>query len=142
MGRDFEVARGVIIALVVGLAGVLVVGVLAGTGRVTIPGVARPSPSPSPTYDHSAFWLVQGQVLDAATERPIEGVCVIIGPVFPCQPNMPHTDGNGKWSVELPNSVQVAYDFHFVRDGYLQTDVNKLYVTADLNFPVKMQRAP
>lgn len=65
----------------------------------------------------AAPYTVSGHVSDVATGLPLVGACVVIGPLFPCAPNFPHTDANGHYSVDLPG-VQLSWTFHFTACDY------------------------
>ena len=133
--RGLDVARVVIVAVLLAFAGIAIVGALAQTGRIAAP---TPSPTPSPTRDPGAFWRIEGVAIDDETTLPIAGVCVVIGP-GPCQPTQPRTDAGGRFFFDVPKGITVAYDLHFQKEGYAQVDYH-LTVIADLNFPVRMQR--
>ncbi|GAC1698866.1 MAG: hypothetical protein NVS9B6_09650 [Candidatus Limnocylindrales bacterium] len=60
----------------------------------------------------------KGTVTDAATGKPLEDVCVIIGPPFGCQDNFPHTDDKGFWLADLPVAGGLSWTFNFSKDGY------------------------
>lgn len=140
--KDIGVVRSVVIAggvAVLGLA--LVIGAAASGAFATKPKpTSTITPSPTATLDMVNFYNVHGQVFDADSGLPIAGVCVVIGPLG-CQANMAHSDVTGKFLVQLPRQVIVAYDFHFVKAGYQQVDYH-LVVNDDLDIPVRMPKVP
>lgn len=79
----------------------------------------KPTPTPYPPPTVEGLWRIEGTVIDE-TQKPIEGVCLAIGPVG-CQPVSPRSDKDGKFYFDLP-MANVDYDFHFTKPGYQQFD--------------------
>lgn len=81
---------------------------------VTPPAAPRSSPTPEP-----GLWRLEGYIVDEAG-KPIENVCVVIGPVA-CQQYAPKTDERGHYFVDIAaagtNTVLLAYDFYFEIPG-------------------------
>ena len=73
------------------------------------------TPIPSLAPDMTRF---KGIVTDATTGKPVEDVCVIIGPPFGCQDNFPHTDEKGFWLADLPVAGGLSWTFNFSKEGY------------------------
>ena len=82
------------------------------------PPVAAPTPYPPPTVE--GLWRIEGTVIDE-TNKPIEGVCLAIGPLG-CKATSPRSDAAGGFYFDLP-PANVDYDFHFTKPGYQQFDV-------------------
>src|SRR5437868_13907806 len=131
---DQDVVRAIMIAVGVALLGLGAVIAAGFTGAFTPKASPTPTPIPTPTIDNVNCSTVAGQVFDADAGLPIAGVCVVIGPLG-CQANMAHSDASGKFLVQLPRQVVVAYDFHFQKAGYQQVDYH-LVVNDDLNIPI------
>jgi hypothetical protein len=79
-----------------------------------------PPPAPRTTErPESTLWRIDGYMVDEQG-APIEGVCVVIGPVG-CQPFSPHTDERGYYFLDVAavasETVQVDYDFYFEYPG-------------------------
>lgn len=74
--------------------------------------------TPGPTVP-AGHWRWRGAVVDV-DDKPIEGVCVHIGP-GDCRFNSIRTDEKGQWVIDFPQ-VDVFYDFHFIKEGYRQVD--------------------
>jgi hypothetical protein len=72
-------------------------------------------PSPTPTADPQ-IWRFEGVVVDAEG-KPLQNVCVIIGP-GDCPPRGLRTDEGGRYSVDLPQNATIRYSFRFALDGY------------------------
>lgn len=81
---------------------------------VSPPAAPRSSPTPEP-----GLWRLEGYIVDEAG-KPIENVCVVIGPV-PCAQYSPHTDERGHYFVDIAaagtQTVLLAYDFYFEIPG-------------------------
>jgi hypothetical protein len=75
---------------------------------VTVPPAARSSPTPEP-----GLWRLEGFIVDEGG-KPIENVCVVIGPVS-CQQFSPHTDERGHYFVDIAavGSQTLLQDFDF-----------------------------
>ena len=99
-------------------------------------GAPRPTPTPYPPPTVEGLWRIEGTVIDE-TSKPIEGVCLAIGPVG-CQPVSPHSDKDGKFYFDLP-VANVDYDFHFTKPGYQQFDV-RIHPTGPSTFNYVLRR--
>ncbi len=81
---------------------------------VSPPPAPRSSPTPEP-----GLWRLEGYIVDEQG-KPIENVCVVIGPV-PCAQYAPHTDERGHYFVDIAaagsQTVLLAYDFYFEIPG-------------------------
>jgi len=81
---------------------------------VSPPPAPRSSPTPEP-----GLWRLEGYIVDESG-KPIENVCVVIGPV-PCQQYSPKTDERGHYFVDIAaagtNTILLAYDFYFEIPG-------------------------
>jgi hypothetical protein len=53
---------------------------------------------------------------------PVQGVCVVIGSLD-CDPNKPHTNELGYWTVDL--TTQPYWDFTFKISGYREVTVRQ-----------------
>jgi len=73
----------------------------------------------------------------AETNKPIEGVCLVIGPVG-CQAVSPRSDKDGRFYFDLP-VANVDYDLHFVKVGYQQFDV-RIHPTGPSTFNYVLKR--
>ena len=84
----------------------------------SIPVSPPPSPRSSPTPE-PGLWRLEGYIVDDSG-KPIENVCVVIGPV-PCTQYSPKTDERGHYFVDIAaagtNTVLLAYDFYFEIPG-------------------------
>jgi hypothetical protein len=87
---------------------------IAASIAVSPPPAPRSSPTPEP-----GLWRLEGYIVDEAG-KPIENVCVVIGPV-PCAQYSPHTDERGHYFVDIAaaasQTVLLAYDFYFEIPG-------------------------
>jgi len=87
---------------------------IAASIPVSPPPAPRSSPTPEP-----GLWRLEGYIVDE-TGKPIENVCVVIGPV-PCAQYSPHTDERGHYFVDIAaagtQTVLLAYDFYFEIPG-------------------------
>ena len=87
---------------------------IAASVQVSPPPAPRSSPTPEP-----GLWRLEGYIVDEAG-KPIENVCVVIGPV-PCAQYSPHTDERGHYFVDIAaagsQTVLLAYDFYFEIPG-------------------------
>jgi len=99
-------------------------------------GAPKPTPTPYPPPTVEGLWRIEGTIIDE-TNKPIEGVCLAIGPVG-CQPVSPHSDQGGKFYFDLP-VANVDYDFHFTKAGYQQVDA-KVHPTGPATFVYVMRR--
>ena len=81
---------------------------------VSPPPAPRSSPTPEP-----GLWRLEGYIVDESG-KPIENVCVVIGPVG-CAQYSPKTDERGHYFVDIAaagtNTVLLAYDFYFEIPG-------------------------
>ena len=87
---------------------------IAASVSVSPPPAPRSSPTPEP-----GLWRLEGYIVDEQG-KPIENVCVVIGPV-PCAQYAPHTDERGHYFVDIAaagsQTVLLAYDFYFEIPG-------------------------
>jgi hypothetical protein len=87
---------------------------IAASISVSPPPAPRSSPTPEP-----GLWRLEGYIVDEQG-KPIENVCVVIGPV-PCAQYSPHTDERGHYFVDIAaagsQTVLLAYDFYFEIPG-------------------------
>ena len=81
---------------------------------VSPPAAPRSSPTPEP-----GLWRLEGYIVDEAG-KPIENVCVVIGPVG-CGQYSPKTDERGHYFVDIAAAgtatLPLAYDFYFEIPG-------------------------
>jgi hypothetical protein len=81
---------------------------------VSPPAAPRSSPTPEP-----GLWRLEGYIVDEAG-KPIENVCVVIGPVS-CAQYSPKTDERGHYFVDIAavgsQTLLLAYDFYFEIPG-------------------------
>ncbi len=81
---------------------------------VSPPPAPRSSPTPEP-----GLWRLEGYIVDESG-RPLENVCVVIGPV-PCAQYSPKTDERGHYFVDISavanQTLLVNYDFYFEIPG-------------------------
>jgi len=90
-----------------------------GAGGGSGTGTGFPTPAPLPPVPPPGFGRFSIIVLDAFTNRPIPGACVIIG-TRSCDPSQPHTDANGRWAVDIPATTMTTYwDLYFSKPGYV-----------------------
>ena len=75
---------------------------------VSPPPAPRSSPTPEP-----GLWRLEGYIVDESG-KPIENVCVVIGPV-PCSQYSPKTDERGHYFVDIAavGSQTLLQDFDF-----------------------------
>ena len=66
---------------------------------------------------NAAVYTVSGHVTDASTGSPLAGACIVIGPAVPCQPNFPHADATGFYTVDLP-AATLSWTFNFSNCDY------------------------
>jgi hypothetical protein len=87
---------------------------IAASVPVSPPPAPRSSPTPEP-----GLWRLEGYIVDESG-KPIENVCVVIGPVA-CQQFSPHTDERGHYYVDIAaaasGTVLLSYDFYFEIPG-------------------------
>jgi hypothetical protein len=87
---------------------------IAASIAVNPPPAPRSSPTPEP-----GLWRLEGYMVDESG-KPIENVCVVIGPVS-CAQYSPHTDERGHYFVDIAaagsQTVLLAYDFYFEIPG-------------------------
>jgi hypothetical protein len=82
-------------------------------------GAPKAAPTAYPPPPVEGLWRIEGHLADEQG-KPIEGVCLAIGPVG-CQPVSPRSDKDGNFYFDLP-VANVDYDFHFTKPGYQQLD--------------------
>jgi hypothetical protein len=91
-----------------------------GGGLISGPPLASPvQPSPPAPTGYTRF---HGRVISASTGAAIQGVCVVIGSLD-CDPNKPHTNELGYWTVDL--TTQPYWDFTFKLSGYREVTVRQ-----------------
>src|SRR5438309_4066546 len=82
--------------------------------QVSPPPAPRSSPTPEP-----GLWRLEGYIVDESG-KPIENVCVVIGPV-PCGQYTPHTDELGHYFVDIAavgsQTILQDFDFYFEIPG-------------------------
>jgi hypothetical protein len=104
---------------------------------VSPPAAPRSSPTPEP-----GLWRLEGYIVDESG-KPIENVCVVIGPV-PCSQYAPHTDERGHYFVDIAaagsQTVLLAYDFYFEIPGR-QTVWLRMTPTGSSTFNAVLKRA-
>lgn len=107
------------LSLAVTLAATLLAGCASGSSgpRPGPSASASPTRSPLPTLA-AGMTRFRGTVTDAATGRPLAGVCVVIGPRPDCLENMPHSDEDGTWLADLPVAGGLSWTFTFLKEGY------------------------
>ena len=131
--RQTQIAIAGIAAVVLAIVAVVWV---AGS-RAPAVAVATPEPSESPTPAPSPnLWRLDGVVVDEEG-KPVEGVCVGLGPAI-CTDVNPRTDAKGRWYIDLPKAV-VDYDFHFTKPGFQQFDMRARVVTPQ-TFRIRLLR--
>ena len=88
------------------------------TAIPTAAGSPRPTRTPIPALAEG-MTRFKGTVTDASTGKPLEDVCVIIGPPVDCQENFVHSDEKGLWLVDLPvGGGGLSWTFSFSKTGY------------------------
>ena len=109
---------------------------IAASVPVSPPPAPRSSPTPEP-----GLWRLEGYIVDEAG-KPIENVCVVIGPV-PCAQYSPHTDERGHYFVDIAaagsQTVLLAYDFYFEIPGR-QTVWLRMTPTGSVTFNAVLKR--
>ena len=109
---------------------------IAASVPVSPPPAPRSSPTPEP-----GLWRLEGYIVDEAG-KPIENVCVVIGPV-PCAQYSPHTDERGHYFVDIgaagSQTVLLAYDFYFEIPGR-QTVWLRMTPTGSTTFNAVLKR--
>jgi len=109
---------------------------IAASVQVSPPPAPRSSPTPEP-----GLWRLEGYIVDEAG-KPIENVCVVIGPV-PCAQYSPHTDERGHYFVDIAaagsQTVLLAYDFYFEIPGR-QTVWLRMTPTGSTTFNAVLKR--
>ena len=109
---------------------------IAASISVSPPPAPRSSPTPEP-----GLWRLEGYIVDEAG-KPIENVCVVIGPV-PCAQYSPHTDERGHYFVDIAavgsQTVLLAYDFYFEIPGR-QTVWLRMTPTGSTTFNAVLKR--
>lgn len=72
---------------------------------------------PSQRADAVTFVTISGHITDATTGQPLVGACVAITAAGgTCQPQFPHTDVMGFYSISLPQNI--TWTFNFVACDY------------------------
>ena len=110
---------------------------IAASVPVSPPPAPRSSPTPEP-----GLWRLEGYIVDESG-KPIENVCVVIGPVA-CAQYSPHTDERGHYFVDIAaagsQTVPLAYDFYFEIPGR-QTVWLRMTPTSSTTFNAVLKRA-
>jgi hypothetical protein len=58
------------------------------------------------------FVTISGKITDVSTGQPLVGACVAItAPGGTCQPQFPHTDVTGTYSITLPQGINWTFNF-------------------------------
>ena len=103
---------------------------------VSPPPAPRSSPTPEP-----GLWRLEGYMVDEAG-KPIENVCVVIGPV-PCQQYSPKTDERGHYFIDIAaagtQTVPLSFDFYFEIPGR-QTVWLRMTPTGSTTFNAVLKR--
>src|SRR6266550_1709756 len=114
-------------------------GIFVGLEK-SIPVSPPPAPRSSPTPE-PGLWRLEGYIVDESG-KPIENVCVVIGPV-PCAQYAPHTDERGHYFVDIAaagsQTVLLAYDFYFEIPGR-QTVWLRMTPTGSTTFNAVLKR--
>ena len=109
---------------------------IAASVAVSPPPAPRASPTPEP-----GLWRLEGYIVDESG-KPIENVCVVIGPV-PCAQYSPHTDERGHYFVDIAavgsQMVLLNYDFYFEIPGR-QTVWLRMTPTGSTTFNAVLKR--
>jgi hypothetical protein len=104
--------------------------------QVSPPAAPRSSPTPEP-----GLWRLEGYIVDEQG-KPIENVCVVIGPVA-CAQYSPHTDERGHYFVDIAaagsQTVLLGYDFYFEIPGR-QTVWLRMTPTGSTTFNAVLKR--
>lgn len=111
--QDAARARWIIAGIAAAVVALGLAGFVALRPREIPIQTLRPAPS------GAAVWRVEGRVIDPQL-KPVEGVCVAVGPNG-CRPTNPRTDAGGNWFIDFPQ-VAVPYDLHFIKQGYKDVD--------------------
>jgi len=103
---------------------------------VSPPPAPRSSPTPEP-----GLWRLEGYIVDESG-KPIENVCVVIGPV-PCGQYTPHTDERGHYFVDIAavgsQTILQDFDFYFEIPGR-QTVWLRMTPTGSTTFNAVLKR--
>jgi hypothetical protein len=121
------VATVLLVALVLVIRGPASPVAASATPQTSEAATATPSPT---------VWRLEGVVMDEQG-KPVEGVCVGLGPSI-CTDVNPRTDAKGRWYIDLPKAV-VEYDFHFTKPGFQQFDMHVRAVTSQ-TFAIRLVR--
>jgi hypothetical protein len=105
--------------------------------QVSPPPAPRSSPTPEP-----GLWRLEGYIVDEGG-KPIENVCVVIGPV-PCGQYTPHTDERGHYFVDIAavgnQTILQDFDFFFEIPGR-QTIWLRMTPTGSTTFNAVLKRS-
>ncbi len=100
-----------------------------------------PAPRSSPTPE-PGLWRLERYIVDESG-KPIENVCVVIGPV-PCGQYTPHTDERGHYFVDIAavgsQTIQQDFDFFFEIPGR-QTVWLRMTPTGSTTFNAVLKKA-
>jgi len=95
-----------------------------GSGGGSGPGTGLGTPKPIPTQPPPPAAIPPGYgrlmivTVDALSGAVVPEVCLIVGSVD-CSPTKPHTDGAGRWWVDVPLSQPTTnFDVRFIHPGY------------------------
>ena len=101
-------------------------GTGAGTGSGSGSGPKPTQPPPPPSIP-PGFGRLTIVVQDQYTGALLPDVCLVVGSGS-CEPGKPHTDGAGRWWVDLPVSQpNTNFDVTFIMQGYA-TDYRRFVV--------------
>jgi hypothetical protein len=78
---------------------------------ISPPPLTSPTPTPDPLV-----WRFEGIVVDT-DGKPIDNVCVIIGPRG-CQRGSIRTKDGGRYYIDMPQNATIVYDLFFALEGY------------------------
>jgi hypothetical protein len=90
----------------------------AGTGTVGAGTATRTAPPPLA----AGMMRLSGRVVDRRSGDGIQGVCVVIGATSCAR--SPITDDLGIWTVDLDPGQQLSWNLKFVKDNFVQQEVN------------------
>ncbi len=93
-----------------------------GVGSGTAPGTPKPTPVPTQPPPPAAVPAGYGRLMiivqDSLSGAVVPDVCLVVGSID-CGPTKPHTDGAGRWWVDVPLSQATTnFDVRFIHPGY------------------------
>lgn len=112
----------------------------AGAGLIPTP-VPTPAPTPTPRLPRPGYARLNFVVYDASTMRPLADVCIVAG-ALDCGPTAPHTDANGRASIDVAASAaSTRWDILFIKAGFVtQTKSIRLPGGAIQTYPILLRR--